>query len=88
MQINILITILQPMSSNHLLCLLLSFRLPTEPSLLPILPIAFCEPFRSLHELNNVNPLLKQHHWRAGDGDDPGDRAIHLVGARHFHRGS
>lgn len=41
--------ILQPIRSDHLLRLLLPLRLPTKPGLLPLLPIAFCEPFACLH---------------------------------------
>lgn len=60
-------------------------RLP-QPHLPPILQIALGEPPARLDELDHVDDLLGEHDGEAGDGEDPGDGAVDLVGARHLHR--
>ena len=49
--------------------------------------VALGEPPTGLDELDDVDPLLEDHGWGAGEGEDPGHGAVHFVGAGHFHCG-
>ena len=57
-----------------------------ESSLLPIFPVALSQPPARLNQLHNIDILLERHDGQANDAKGPGDCAVHLVGAGHFHR--
>lgn len=67
--------------------LLLPLSSNVQPQLLPILAIPLREPRSSFNQLQHIDPLLEQHDRRARNRQDPGDGAVHLVGAGHLHRG-
>lgn len=58
-----------------------------ESSLLPIFPVALSQPPARLNQLHNIDVLLEGHDGQADDAKGPGDGAVHLVGAGHFHCG-
>ena len=58
-----------------------------KPSLLPVFPVALSQPPARLDQLHNIDILLEGHNRQADDAESPGDGAIHLVGAGHFHCG-
>lgn len=58
-----------------------------EPSLLPVFPVALSQPPARLDQLHNIDILLERHDGQADDAKGPGNGAVHLVGAGHFHCG-
>lgn len=56
-----------------------------ESSLLPVFPVALSQPPACLNQLHNIDILLERHDGQADNAKSPGDSAVHLVGAGHFH---